>query len=104
MSMISKVIKARPKILKHFAFYFCFGYEEIANVANNLDSLNTALDTIEERADSIRAQLLELLASNREIRQSIREENEKLQLEGEPNEDSNAEPATEQDSNQKSDE
>lgn len=41
--------------------------------------LNSALDSIEERADRIRAQLLELLSSNREIRQSIREENEKLQ-------------------------
>lgn len=52
---------------------------EIANVANNLDSLNSVLDTIEERADQIRAQLLELLSSNREIRQSLREENEKNQ-------------------------
>ena len=33
---------------------------------------------IEERADRIREQLLELLTSNREIRQSIQEENEKL--------------------------
>lgn len=52
---------------------------EIANVADNLDSLNSVLDTIEERADQIRAQLLELLTSNREIRQSLREENEKNQ-------------------------
>lgn len=42
-----------------------------------MDSLNSVLDTIEERADQIRAQLLELLTSNREIRQSLREENEK---------------------------
>lgn len=52
---------------------------EIANVADNLDSLNSVLDTIEERADQIRAQLLELLTSNREIRQSLKEENEKNQ-------------------------
>lgn len=52
---------------------------EIENVSDNIDLLNSALDSIEERADRIRAQLLELLSSNREIRQSIREENEKLQ-------------------------
>lgn len=50
---------------------------EIATVNNNLDSLNTALDVIEQRADSIRAKLLELLTSNREIYQSIQEEKEK---------------------------
>lgn len=54
-------------------------FTEIANVADNLDSLESALDLIEERADRIREQLLELLTSNREIRQSIREENDKLQ-------------------------
>lgn len=43
-----------------------------------MDSLESALDLIEERADRIREQLLELLTSNREIRQSIQEENEKL--------------------------
>lgn len=48
-------------------------------MSENIDVLNSALDSIEERADRIRAQLLELLSSNREIRQSIREENEKLQ-------------------------
>lgn len=57
--------------------YDLFVFLEIANVDNNLDLLNSALDTIEERADRIRAQLLELLTSNREIRQSLREENEK---------------------------
>lgn len=56
----------------HLNLHFYFA--EIANVANNLDSLNTVLDTIEERADQIRSQLLELLTSNREIRQSLREE------------------------------
>lgn len=48
---------------------------EIANVAENLDSLASALDLIEERADRIREQLLELLSSNREIRESIQQEN-----------------------------
>lgn len=48
-------------------------------MSDNIDVLNSALDSIEQRADRIRAQLLELLSSNREIRQSIREENEKLQ-------------------------
>lgn len=51
---------------------------EIANVADNLDSLESALDLIEERADRIREQLLQLLTSNREIRQSLQEENNKL--------------------------
>lgn len=36
------------------------------------------MNLIEERADRIREQLLELLTSNREIRQSIQEENQKL--------------------------
>lgn len=48
-------------------------------MSENIDVLNSALDSIEERADRIRAQLLELLSSNREIRQSIREENENVQ-------------------------
>lgn len=56
---------------------------EIAIVSESLDSLASALDLIEERADRIRAQLLELLTSNREIRASIQEENSKLQGEDE---------------------
>lgn len=51
---------------------------EIAIVSESLDTLATALDMIEERADRIRAQLLELLTSNREILSLIREENSKL--------------------------
>lgn len=65
---------------------------EIAEVANNLNSLEEALDEIEERADRIRAQLLELLTSNREIRQSIREENNKLEQCEMNNGDSNDKP------------
>lgn len=52
-------------------------FSEIETVSNNLDSLNSALDFIEQRNDDIRAQLLELLSSSREIRQSIRDENSK---------------------------
>lgn len=51
------------------------------------------MDLIEERADRIREQLLELLTSNREIRQSIREENDKLR-EDEPNNESNGDGAS----------
>lgn len=55
--------------------------------------MESALDLIEERADRIREQLLELLTSNREIRQSIREENDKLS-EDEPNNEPNADGAS----------
>lgn len=58
-------------------------------MANNLDSLESALNLIEERADRIREQLLQLLTSNREIRQSLQEENDKLR-ETEPKDDSDA--------------
>lgn len=66
---------------------------EIENVSENIDVLNSALDSIEERADRIRAQLLELLSSNREIRQSIREENEKLQPTNNDGNDDSASPS-----------
>jgi len=48
---------------------------EIDSVDSNLDSLNSVLDFIEQRTDNIKAQLLELLNSSREIRHSIIEEN-----------------------------
>lgn len=64
----------------------------MAAVADNLNSLEEALDDIEERADRIRAQLLELLTSNREIRQSIQEENNKLEQCESNNGDSNDKP------------
>lgn len=57
---------------------------EIAIVSESLDSLASALDLIEERADRIRAQLLELLTSNREILSSLREENTDALQEDEP--------------------
>lgn len=44
---------------------------EIERVSNNIDSLNSALDLIEQRNDNIHAQLLELLKSNREVRQAL---------------------------------
>lgn len=47
---------------------------EIESVNNHLDSLNSALDAIEQRNDDIRAQLLELLNSNRAIRQELQQE------------------------------
>lgn len=55
--------------------------------------MESALDLIEERADRIREQLLELLTSNREIRQSIREENDKMH-EDKPNDKPDADDAT----------
>lgn len=74
-----------------FLFFHLFHFQckEIVNVANNLDSLESALNLIEERADRIREQLLQLLTSNREIRQSLQEENDKLR-ETEPKDDSDA--------------
>lgn len=42
---------------------------------NQLDALNTALDDIEEKNSTIHAQLLQLLQSNREIRQQLQETN-----------------------------
>lgn len=47
---------------------------EIDSVNQHLDSLNSALDAIEQRNDDIHAQLLELLSSNRAIRQSLQAE------------------------------
>lgn len=55
-------------------YILLFG-SEIDSVDSNLDSINSVLDFIEQRTDNIRAQLLELLTSSREIRQSIIEEN-----------------------------
>ncbi|XP_058816444.1 UPF0184 protein AAEL002161 [Topomyia yanbarensis] len=51
--------------------------DEFESVNNYLDSLNSALDAIEQRNDDLKAQLLNLLQSNREIRQSMQEENAK---------------------------
>lgn len=46
-------------------------FAEIESVNDHLDSLNSALDAIEQRNDDIRAQLIELLNSNRAIRQEL---------------------------------
>lgn len=82
-----------------FFHFFHFQFTEIVNVANNLDSLESALNLIEERADRIREQLLQLLNSNREIRQSIQEENDKLR-ETEPKDDSDADSPTSPENNE----
>lgn len=42
---------------------------------NNLDNLNDVLDYFEKRTDDIKAELLNLLLSNREILQTMKEEN-----------------------------
>lgn len=51
--------------------YYKFRIIEIEAVNQSLDSLSNALDMIEERTDGIKARLLELLNSNKEIRESI---------------------------------
>ena len=56
---------------------FIMFISEIETVSNNLDSLNSALDLIEQRNDNIHAQLLALLKSSRQIREAMREENNK---------------------------
>lgn len=57
-----------------YVIIFCWYFAEIESVNNHLDSLNSALDAIEQRNDDIRAQLLELLNSNRAIRQELQEQ------------------------------
>ncbi|XP_065078200.1 UPF0184 protein AAEL002161 [Ochlerotatus camptorhynchus] len=51
--------------------------DDFDSVNSYLDSLNSALDAIEQRNDDLKDQLLNLLQSNREIRQSMQEENAK---------------------------
>ncbi|XP_053698015.1 UPF0184 protein AAEL002161 [Sabethes cyaneus] len=51
--------------------------DEYDSINSYLDSLNSALDTIEQRNDDLKTQLLNLLQSNREIRQSMQEEHAK---------------------------
>lgn len=60
---------AGPNNLKHYD-----SIAEIAALNENLDNLNAALDTIEQRADSMKEKVLELLMSNREITKALREE------------------------------
>lgn len=45
--------------------------EEFQAINNQLDALNTALDDIEQKNDNIHARLLQLLESNKEIRQQM---------------------------------
>ncbi|CAG9863486.1 unnamed protein product [Phyllotreta striolata] len=49
--------------------------EEFAALDNQLDALNSALDDIEQKNDSIHAQLVQLLTANREIRQQLQQAN-----------------------------
>lgn len=51
-------------------------FAEIEALNENLDDLNSVLDTIEQRADDMKTRLLELLMSNREIMKCLREEGE----------------------------
>lgn len=48
---------------------------EIAALNENIDNLNSVLDTIEQRADDMREKVMALLLSNREIRKALQEEN-----------------------------
>lgn len=57
---------SRSKIIRDFT--------EIAALNENLDNLNAALDTIEQRADDMKEKVLQLLMSNREIMKELREE------------------------------
>lgn len=43
--------------------------------------MNSMLDMMESKADEIRAQLLELLESNKKIRETIQQENQQQQAE-----------------------
>lgn len=75
-----------------FSYYTFFVCAEIESVSNNIDSLNSALDFIEQRNDNIRAQLMELLSSSRQIRLSLQEENSRK-------EEGNASPSEGDDNN-----
>lgn len=58
-----------------FCLHFFYFFLEISIVNESIDSLNQALDSVEQRADEIKAELLKLLMSNREIHQTLKEEN-----------------------------
>jgi len=47
---------------------FCTGFKMLEN---ELDRLNSFLDDLEQKNDNIHAELIELLQSNREIRQQF---------------------------------
>lgn len=49
---------------------------EFENVSNEIDSLNLYLDSIENNVDSLKNQLLTILASNREILKEMKAERE----------------------------
>ncbi|XP_028664956.1 UPF0184 protein C9orf16 homolog [Erpetoichthys calabaricus] len=49
-----------------------FNEEEFAAINSMLDQINSCLDDLEERNDSLSAKLKELLESNRQARQEFR--------------------------------
>lgn len=49
-------------------FCVCIGFKMLEN---ELDCLNSFLDDLEQKNDSIHAELVELLRSNREVRQQF---------------------------------
>lgn len=48
-----------------------FSVEEYAAINSMLDQINSCLDDLEERNDSLNGKLLELLESNRQVRQEF---------------------------------
>ncbi|MGH0173235.1 UNVERIFIED_CONTAM: hypothetical protein FKN15_064931 [Acipenser sinensis] len=51
-----------------------FGEEEYAAINAMLDQINSCLDDLEERNDSLNTKLKELLESNRQTRQEFRQQ------------------------------
>lgn len=52
---------------------------EIAALNENIDNLNSVLDTIEQRADDMREKVMALLLSNREIRKELQAEKKRVE-------------------------
>ncbi|CAO1413926.1 unnamed protein product [Diamesa hyperborea] len=51
-------------------------FEDYQAVNAELDTLNAALNNMESNVDNIREQLLELLTSNRELKEQLKQENQ----------------------------
>ncbi|CAO1390378.1 unnamed protein product [Diamesa serratosioi] len=51
-------------------------FEDYQAVNAELDTLNAALNNMESNVDNIREQLLELLSSNRELKEQLKKENQ----------------------------
>uniref|UniRef100_H3AYI0 Bublin coiled coil protein n=1 Tax=Latimeria chalumnae TaxID=7897 RepID=H3AYI0_LATCH len=52
---------------------FCFFITEYMAINSMLDQINSCLDNLEETNKSLNAKLMELLESNRQIRQEFKE-------------------------------